>query len=35
MIREQLKEQDAIKLKPRKVSVVDAKIELVLEGSNA
>jgi hypothetical protein len=35
IIRVQLKEQDAIKLKPRKVSVVDAKIELVLEGSNA
>jgi hypothetical protein len=35
LMREQLQEQDAIKFKPRKVSVVDDKIELVLEGSNA
>ena len=35
MMREQLKEQGGVKFKPRKVSVVDDKIELVLEGSNA
>jgi hypothetical protein len=35
LMRVQLQEQDAIKFKPRKVSVADAKIEKVLEGSNA
>lgn len=35
IIRVQLREQDALKFKPRKVSVADVKIEKVLEGSNA